>query len=553
MAKFARTGFPIPTTAAPLPAGPVTTTGPQVTNHQGGTGWARDPKSDLFLFAAVNMVGEDTFYEKAAQRDERFRTLVHQATMEDPAWVARFVPYLRNEMHMRSASVVMAVESALARLGRIPGVAVDAAQLADAPTVRQLIASALTRADEPAELIAYWRARTGKRSIPGGVQRGLADAVTRLFTEKAALKYDGINRSWRMADVIAVAKPKPSGAWQADLFDFLADKRWNRPEVRVSSRLSTVGNWATTKELDTAERRATLINNPDVARKSGITWEEMSSLGKMDKAAWEAMIPSMGYMALLRNLRNFDEAGVSDDAAALVMRKLANPTEVARSRQFPYRFLSAYRAAPSLRWGHPLEQAMQASAKQIPQLPGRTLIMIDTSGSMHGNVSAKSEIRHVDVGALIGLALAFGMSNVDIVGYATGWFRFIPTKGGSLLKDLDMFCAQIGRVGHGTNTMATLNAAYDKHDRVIIVTDGQAFADNSGGYGHWDVMGRLVRPSVSTSIPAEVPMFGINTTGYAVSSIDTSQPNRFEIGGFSDKVFQLFSLLATGQGSDWPF
>lgn len=545
MSKFARTGYPIAATLAP---GPVKTTPTATPTHEGGAGWARDAKSDLFLFAAVNMVGEDTFYEAKGARDKRFRDLVHKATVEDPDWVARFVPYLRREMNMRSASVVMAIESALARLGRIPGVRVERA--ATVP-VRRLVASALDRADEPAEAIAYWRGRTGKRSVPGGVQRGIADATARLFTERAALKYDGAAREWRMADVIAVVKPRPNNAAQADLFDFLADKRWSRPTVRVTERLKVVGTWKATKTTrDDKARRAELLGDPSRIKAAGVTWEELSSLGPMDKAAWEAVIPNMGYMALLRNLRNFDEAKVSDTIAGVVAAKLADPGEVARSRQFPYRFLTAYREAPSLRWAYPLEQALAAATAAIPHLPGRTLILVDTSASMCNPVSARSKIRHVDVGALIGTALAYRGAEVDFIGFATGWFKFLITPGSSMLKDIELFCAQIGRVGHGTETAAALKGTFAGHDRVIIVTDGQAFPTYSG----WDFQaGRMRTTSVSTSVPPEVPVFGINTTGYAPSSLDTSAENRFEVGGFSDKVFQLFGLLAQGFGSDWPF
>ena len=90
----------------------------------------------------------------------------------------------------------------------------------------------------------------------------------------------------------------------------------------------------------------------------------------------------MGYMALLRNLRNFDEAGVPDDVAERVAAKLADPDEVARSRQFPFRFLAAYEQAPSLRWGHALDTALQLSLANLPALPGRSLILVDTSASM---------------------------------------------------------------------------------------------------------------------------------------------------------------------------
>ncbi|MFC7278661.1 TROVE domain-containing protein [Paractinoplanes rhizophilus] len=58
----------------------------------------------------------------------------------------------------------------------------------------------------------------------------------------------------------------------------------------------------------------------------------------------------MGLLGLARNLRNFDEAGVSDTVAARTVARFADPEQVARSRMFPYRWLAAYDAAPSLRW-----------------------------------------------------------------------------------------------------------------------------------------------------------------------------------------------------------
>src|SRR6266508_5756587 len=81
---------------------------PDALTYEGGAGFSRDPKSELFLLAVTNMVGEQTFYEGARERDRRFAALVRLATTVDPAWVARFVPFLRDTMQLRSATVVMA-------------------------------------------------------------------------------------------------------------------------------------------------------------------------------------------------------------------------------------------------------------------------------------------------------------------------------------------------------------------------------------------------------------------------------------------------------------
>src|SRR5262249_2169977 len=136
---------------------------------EGGDAYTRDPESDLFLLAATNMVGEDTFYEQATARDARFVEFVHEVTATNPEFVARFVPYLRVTMLMRAASIVTAAEYVAA--GGANG--------------RAVVAGALQRADEPAEMIGYWFATRG-RKLPMSVKRGVADAVRRLYTERAA-------------------------------------------------------------------------------------------------------------------------------------------------------------------------------------------------------------------------------------------------------------------------------------------------------------------------------------------------------------------------------
>lgn len=545
------------TTATAAPLGPTRTTGP-ATTFEGGAGFSRDAKSDLFLLAVTNMVGEDTFYEFAGARDDRFRNLVRQVAVEDADWLSRFIGWLRSEANMRSASVVAAAEAVKARL--------DAAKkdddrathdsFHDVGVNRHIVDAACQRADEPGEILAYWTGRYG-RAIPKPVKRGVGDAVRRLYSGKSLLKYDGDSKGFRFGDVIDLVHPVPAAdkPWQGDLFRYALDRRHNRENLRLPEGNRTLVARKALMELPVSKRRAVLLadDGPDRLAEAGMTWEALAGWlqGPMDAAAWEAIIPSMGVMALARNLRNFDEAGVSDIVAATVAARFADPAEVARSRMFPYRWLQAYLAAPSLRWGHALEKALAASTSAIPDLPGRTLVLVDTSASMTGSVSSRSSIRHVDIGALIGVALAWRGCAVDLVGFADGTFRHPVTAGGSMLRDIGSFTNRIGQVGHGTRIVESVQAAFANHNRVIVVSDMQTFTVSSGR-GRYDVVGRVQHTTVSDVVPAHVPLFGINTTGYAAAVVDSSRPNRYEVGGFSDKVFTMFAALSAGDGS-WPF
>lgn len=359
MVKFARKKTPPNVTAPVVSRSDV----PDAATFEGGAGFSRDAKSELFLLALTNMVGEATFYEGARARDRRFAKLIAQVTADDPDWIAKFVPFLRETMHMRSASVVMAAEFARARTG-------PEGSPTEKPTTRSVVASSMSRADEPAEMLAYWHQTHGRR-IPQPVKRGIADAATRLYSERAALKYDGQTRVYRMGDVIELVHPDPADDRQSALFKLLLDRRHAREDVAIDAeRLPVIAARAELEAMPLDDRRA-LLDAADVGdrfARAGVTWEWLSGWlnGPMDAKAWEAVIPSMGYMALLRNLRNFDDAGVSEETRESIKTKLTDPGEVARSRQLPLRFYSAWKSVGTLHWAESIERALELSLSRGP-------------------------------------------------------------------------------------------------------------------------------------------------------------------------------------------
>ena len=523
-------------TAAPTVAkSPMTTTGAAVT-FEGGAGFTRDVRSELLLLAVSNMVGEGTFYEKANDRDNRFRDLVRTVAVTDPAWMIGFIPWLRNGAKMRSASIVAAAESVRARLdAKLDG------------SNRQFIDAACQRPDEPGEFLAYWVSNYGRR-LPMPVKRGVADAVRRMYSGKNFLKYDSDAKGYRFGDVLELvhadaARDKP---WQGDLFRYAISKRHNREGLRPPESNKTLTAHKALMDLPVAERRK-LVRGPEasaILAEAGMTWEALAGWlqGPMDAKAWEAIIPSMGVMALARNLRNFDQAGISDAVAYDVCARLSDAAEVERSRMFPYQLYSAYKTAPSLRWGHALDKALGHACANIPALDGRTLVLVDTSGSMTTTVSDRSQVQYMEVGALFGVALAMRGLSVDLVGFATGVFPHNIVKGGSVLKQCEAFMSKAGSVGHGTDIAGAIRSTYRQgvHTRVVVVTDMQTM----GGY---------YSAGVSNAVPSHVPLFGINMAAYKTTALDLSQPNRFEIGGFSDKMFQVMELLSSGHDAGWPW
>ncbi|MGW3427901.1 TROVE domain-containing protein [Streptomyces melanosporofaciens] len=527
-------------TARPSASSPVTTTGERVATYEGATGHLRDAKSEFFLLAVSNMVGTDTFYERGGERDDRYTQLVHQLAVEDPDWAVGMLRWLRSDGNMRTAALVGAAEFTKARLD------------AEAPGYsRQAIASVLQRADEPGEMLGYWTSRYGRR-LPKPVKRGIADAVQRLYNERSLLKYDTDGKGYRFGDVLNLvhASPADEKPWQGDLFKHALDRRHGRDED-IPERLAMLRKRANLMGMAVADRRLFVERNAERLAQAGMTWESLAGWlqGPMDKAAWEAIIPSMGYMALLRNLRNFDEAEVSDEVAEVVARKLADPDQIAHSRQLPMRFYSAYNAAPSLRWGHALEKGLTTSLGNVPALRGRTLVLVDTSTSMHESFSRDGSLMRWDAAALFGIALGRRCEEADVVSFSSARYYvndqpgaktkpFPLQRGGSLLRAVQQWKDGGWFLGGGTDTAAALRQEFKGHDRVVIVTDEQAGHD-----AH----------EVTRCIPETVPLYTWNLAGYQAGHAPSGGGNRHAFGGLTDQTFRMIPLLEAGRDCRWPW
>lgn len=521
---------------------------PSGRTFEGAPGYAREAKSELFLLA-VGHLGEDAFYEKAGGRDTRLTGLVRQVAAEDPAWMAGFTGWLRAEAQMRTSSVTIAADALKAMLdAKVPG-------------GRKLVSGVLQRADEPGELLAYWRSQYG-RKLPIALNRGIADAVHRLYTEFSLLKWDSRDAALRFGDVVELVNPRyhneEYGTWRDALYRYAIERRHNRDNATSELLPMIRANAALRKRA--AEDPSALLD-ADALKAAGMTWEDALSLAgsKVSKRdLWAALIPSMGYMALLRNLRNFDDAGVPDSIAAAAGTRLSDPEQVAKSRQFPFRFLSAYRAVPSLRWAYPLEKALNASLANVPALKGRTLVLVDRSLSMWGaKMSGRSEMVWADAAAIFGAAVARRADQADLVEFAS---RAVPVTFGaaeSVLKVVERFHVgndQNGPVGTGTDIpRAVRDHLRPDHARVVIVTDEQSEPGMlpSNVYRHF---GDAMPPTrIDDLIPQSVPVYMWNIGGYRHGAMPSGRGQRHTFGGLTDSAFRLIPLLESGRDRGWPW
>lgn len=531
--RSARGGTPLTASASPT-----------AVTHEGGSTFAYDAQTELFTLLTTTFITEKSFYTTGDEQVARVRELVTQITAADAsadkavsgAWFAGFAKWLRTEANIRTGAIVLACEVVKAR------------QAVNAPGFsRDVVNGACDRGDEPGELLGYWLAQFGK-TIPIAVKRGLADAVVRLYSEYSTLRYDTSSHAIRFGDVIDIVNPRTNaraaaGVPNHPLYKHLIDRRHAYNTSEIPEALTTLRARAALEEVP-VERRRALLGDTDRFKAAAMSWEALAGWlqGPMDAKAWETIVPTMGYMALLRNLRNFDEQGMSKAVAAAVAARLADPAQVAKSRQLPFRFWSAYKSVSNDRWKVALGDALEASCQNIPDtLGGRTLVLVDTSGSMGGRVSENSSVTMHEIAGLFGVAMAtkFGVSNVDLFGFADFAYEHKLKRGASIMTQVNEFYRTNGRAGYGTQIEASLRQAYKNHDRVVLLSDMQTWGGPYAG-------------RAGEFIPKHVPFYAFNLRGYGTTAVGAGE-NRFQLAGLSDKTFQWMETAEKGQMAGWPW
>lgn len=398
-----------------------------------------NPYQQLRRSICACLLWEKEFYEDGQAIAERVAELVKSC---DPQDVAALAIEAREQFNLRHMPLFLVRE--LARHPRRPE------QL-----VAKTLARVVQRADELSEFLAiYWR--EGKCPLAKQVKRGLAWALHKFDAHQLA-KYDREN-AIRLRDVLFLTHARPRNDAEAALWKQLA-----------------------------AQELAT----PD-------TWETELSAGKDKRATFERLIRErkLGYLALLRNLRKMQQAGCDETLVQDAIRARRGGAE----RVLPFRFVAAAKAAP--RFEAALDEAMLATLAQAPKLGGKTILVIDVSGSMYyARASAKSDMDRAQVGAALGAvgrelceeARVYATAGND----GTRMHATAEVAGRHGMALVEAIYAQCTPLGGGgiflTPVMRYLQEREKTADRIIVITDEQdcalAAADSplkAVPFGHWN-------------------------------------------------------------------
>lgn len=254
------------------------------------------------------------------------------------------------------------------------------------------------------------------------------------------------------------------------------------------------------------------------------------------------------YMAILRNLRNILEAGVDKPHRNKVFKAIAYRNAVLKSRQLPFRFLSAYKELSKLGITDSaaldaLESAIDASLANLRPIPGKSVIAIDVSGSMSSHISDKSDIRCCEIAMLIGLIANRLCESAVVYTFDTRIQKLsVPKRSGLLYA-----ATHESRCGGGTDMdLPFTQMLKDKIDcdRVIIISDNMC---NSGGsyYCHQTV--QTLADRYRRDSGNDIWVHAIDLMGYGTQQF--AGPKTNIVAGWSEKVFDFIVLAEQGEGS----
>jgi 60 kDa SS-A/Ro ribonucleoprotein len=394
----------------------------------------------------------------------------------------------------------------------------------------------VVRVDDMLEILAAYRLHYGDRRAPtNAMKKGFARAFDR-FDGYQLAKYRGEGKSVKLVDLVNLVRPVPTQENAKALSDLVAGTLRN--QETWESRISAAGQQAEAR--------------PEAKQEA---WADLLRQGKL------------GYMALLRNLRNLLEAKLSNEDFGKVVKQVADERAVRRSRQFPFRFLSAYGEIAKLKRNGKdaitferedsgrieqlltaLETAINVSVKNLPLLAGKTVILTDNSGSMRGDGAGGSAVSALSRRTTADIANLFA-----VLYWARSYNTYVGLFGDRLIDGemdrtrgvFENFKAlnQLAKTCGGA-TETGIFTAFERLieqreivDRIVIFSDLQ-IGKGCGWYtgdgrrgGDFNKLYEAYR-----KINPDVKVFSVDLRGYGTTVFRVGE---YKLAGWSEKIFEI--------------
>lgn len=427
-------------------------------------------------------------------------SVIDAALAHDPERTLQLAASLRNDDNLRTTPQIILVRAANTKAVKGTGL------------VRKYAPTIIKRADEPAVQMAY-QLRAFGRKIPNSLRRAWKDYLSGV-SEYSLAKYQLKNREVKTIDVVRMARPKSDAITKL-----------------VHDELKTTGS----------------------------TWESIMSAG----GKWEDAIEIMGHMALLRNLRNFEQNEVDYN---LYAQKLLDGVE--NGKQLPFRYFSAYSNVSTPQVLNLVNRCLEKSMCNLPTFDGNVAVLCDNSGSAHGTFSSSfGTVRVSDIANLTAVMTARQATGTGVV-YPFG--DTLESYTVDKHKDVLKQHRKVNRIGQtvGASTEAGIwhfwnNVIRNKEhvDHVFVYSDMQAghcdlyargsdnvdsdYVYNSGSaYSHKYIDVPSLINTYRKEVNPDVHVYLVQVAGYGDTIVPGVYDKTYIFGGWSGNLLHYADKLS---------
>jgi len=497
-------------------------------NAAGGVAYSKSPEGALANYACVGTI-HDTYYISA---DKQLQDVIGMCNQVSPEFIAKTAVYARQEGYMKD----------------LPCLLLAILLIKDVQLFKRVFPKVVDNVKMLRTFVQIIRSGViGRKSLGSAA----AKCIKRWFdgwNDANKLFNSTIGSNPSIGDIIRLAHPKPKDETFSALFAYLC------------------GFPHSVDQLPENVKRYELLKKNYA---EGVEWEELPDINfqyltsiKLTTKNWKNIAKNASWQTTRMNLNAFAKHGVfnypsgnGEDPAFvnLIYDRLRNAEEIAKSRVFPYQLLMAYKMTQNIpnKVRDALQDAMEISTQNVPEIAGKIIVAVDSSGSMSWNITgdrgrSSSQVKCSDVAGLIAAAIKRKNPDTTIISFDTS-----ARKEDVNARDSVMTMANIlSKSGGGTDIGSAIRYLNDNKisgDLLIIVSDNESWFDGRKSY------------CSGTSAMSAWNTFKVKNPNAKCICIDI-QPNKtnqikessdvIHVAGFSDVVFELISKIAGGAGEN---
>lgn len=353
---------------------------------------------------------------------------------------------------------------------------------------------------------------------------------------------------WSHRDILRKSHPKTSGLHN-DIFKY-ATQGWDEIPTDVPNELNVIVGTELVKKATTPKEVISLVNKYNLPRE--VIPKEFLS----DPDVMTSLLKNMPYIATMRNLGNLTRIGVLKPLSSeldLVIDRLTDDQQITKSRVHPINILAALKTyasgtgykggnswTPNQKIVDALNIALYKSFKNVEPTGKKILLALDISGSMWVPCVGMDQIKAIEAGAMVAMAISRTEQNYHMMAFTTQ-FEELHISSNQRFDDVSKYLDTLQRKMGGTDCAKPMLYAIENKldvDAFVVITDNETWAGN-------------IKPDQALNeyrrkFNKDAKLIVLATSATKFSIADPNDPGMLDISGFSSDVPQVISNFIKG-------